>query len=158
MAHWSWQIILTSYFCNGLITIPVRCKNVLVKMILWHDPWEAGLNYERNIANIDVRIIPCNAVSVKTPMFTVPRTDVPGRKQPDETGRQGLYDAVKDTYNHCFPVGHACKAGPSYGMVARMYIKWLLALLDSIWLQKCGSPMNLQGKRAFHEKRPFSCR
>ena len=43
----------------------------------------------------------------------------PGRKTPEEVGREGLWLAVKAAYAAVFPEGHACHAGPLFGKVAQ---------------------------------------
>ena len=42
-----------------------------------------------------------------------------GRKTPAETGREGLWNAVKATYAAVFPVGHPCHDGALFGKVAQ---------------------------------------
>lgn len=43
----------------------------------------------------------------------------PGRKTPDEVGRQGLYNEIADTYSKVFKPGHPCHTGPEFGKVAQ---------------------------------------
>ena len=43
----------------------------------------------------------------------------PGRKTPEETGRQGLYTAIQTAYAAVFPQDHPCAGGPTFGKVAQ---------------------------------------
>jgi len=43
----------------------------------------------------------------------------PGRKTPEETGRQGLYQAIQRTYGAVFPQEHPCAGGPTFGKVVQ---------------------------------------
>ena len=52
-------------------------------------------------------------------LFTMVRTNMPGRKTPDEVGRRGLYEALVATYRAVFPADHECHNGPKHGLVAR---------------------------------------
>ena len=54
-------------------------------------------------------------------LFTQVSEDIPrpGRKTPEEVGREGLYNAIVDTYHHVFPPGHLCHTGPEFGKVVQ---------------------------------------
>ena len=43
----------------------------------------------------------------------------PGRKTPEEVGRQGLYDAIAAAYGAVFAEGHPCHDGPLFGKVVQ---------------------------------------
>ena len=43
----------------------------------------------------------------------------PGRKTPEETGRQGLYTAIQTAYAAVFPEDHPCASGPTFGKVVQ---------------------------------------
>ena len=43
----------------------------------------------------------------------------PGRKTPEETGRQGLYEAIQTSYAAVFPEDHPCAGGATFGKVAQ---------------------------------------
>ena len=43
----------------------------------------------------------------------------PGRKTPQEVGREGLWLAVKAAYAAVFPAEHACHGGPLFGKVGQ---------------------------------------
>ena len=54
-------------------------------------------------------------------LFTMPhcRQVIPGRKSPEEVGRNGLHAAIVRSYAAVFPASHACHIGPDYGVVAQ---------------------------------------
>lgn len=64
---------------------------------------------------------PAERSSSKFYMFTQVSELVqrPGRKTPEEVGREGLYNAIGRAYGRVFPEGHACRTGPCYGKVAQ---------------------------------------
>ena len=43
----------------------------------------------------------------------------PGRKTPQETGPQGLYEAIQTSYAAVFPEDHPCAGGATFGKVAQ---------------------------------------
>ena len=43
----------------------------------------------------------------------------PGRKTPQETGRQGLYEAIQTSYAAMFPEEHPCAGGATFGKVVQ---------------------------------------
>ena len=54
-------------------------------------------------------------------LFTQVTEDVPrpGRKTPEEVGREGLYKALVETYSKVFKPQHPCHAGPEFGKVVQ---------------------------------------
>jgi hypothetical protein len=52
-------------------------------------------------------------------LWTVVRTEVPGRLTPAEIGREGLYKALVATFGSVFPATHECHGGPSFGKVVQ---------------------------------------
>ena len=46
------------------------------------------------------------------------RVLIPDRKNPEDVGRQGLWDAIVAVYQRTFGAGHPCHNGPEFGLVA----------------------------------------
>jgi hypothetical protein len=75
-------------------------------------PAEAQLQPER-------QILPEDRAAGQYYLFTVVRSSSPQYKQPDELGRQGLWNALGQAYGTAFKDDHVCHGGPLFGKVAR---------------------------------------